>query len=77
MQYTNSANKEVLDHRKVRWVVAELSRPRSESEELNRVAQKVIAQHCRSGVYIVDYHHPGLLVENVKWSRSNYNGNAQ
>lgn len=70
VQYIDSMNKELVDHRKVRLVKRQLSELQSETEEFKRVVQRALAPHYPVGPCTLKRHLLDHLVEELKGFQS-------
>lgn len=65
MQYTGTVSSLPMDQREQSWVGRELSRLQFENRELKRVAQRLFAPHCKSGLCNLKLHLLGHIVESL------------
>lgn len=63
VQYSDTANKVLVDHRDKMWVERKLMMLQSDIKELKRVVERLFASHCPFGLYILKFHLLYHLVE--------------
>lgn len=63
VQYSNIANKVLVDHEDELWVDGELMMLRSEIVEFKRVVERVFASHCSIGLYTLKFHLLNYLLD--------------
>lgn len=66
VQYIKILNKVLVDHSDEIWNKGELMTLRSEIEEVKRVAVRILASNCSTGLYSIKFHPWNHLMEELQ-----------